>query len=65
MNIWKITISSEELGQYNEYYGIAKKATIAGEKALILAQQEVKHDKNFNNDELYVSEISFIAFKEF
>lgn len=64
MNIWKVTISGEGLGQYADYYGLAKKATIAGEKALALAQKETKADKNFD-DELYVSEISFVAFKEF
>ena len=64
MSIWKITISSETSGYYVDYHGVAKKATIAAEKALILAQKESKEDKNFN-DELYVSEISFVACKEF
>lgn len=64
MNFWKVTISGEESGHYNDYYGLAKKATVAGEKALALAQKEAKEDKNFG-DELYVSEISFVAFKEF
>ena len=64
MNIWKVTISGEETGQYADYYGLAKKATVAGEKALVVAQKETKEDKNFG-DELYVSEISFVAFKEF
>ncbi len=64
MFIWKITISGEENGNYSDYYGLAKKGTVAGKKALELAQKEVKEDKNFD-DELYVSEISFVALKEF
>lgn len=64
MNIWKVAISGEEIGLCGTYYGIAKKATIAGEKALKVAQEEIKVDKNFNN-ELYVSEINFVACKEF
>ena len=64
MNFWKITVSGEETGHYSDYHGLAKKAAVAGEKALILAQKEAKEDRNFD-DELYVSEISFVAFKEF
>lgn len=64
MNFWKVTISGEELGQYADYYGLAKKAKEAGEKALAVAQKEAKQDKNFD-DELYVSEISFVAYREF
>lgn len=64
MCIWKITISGEETGQYADYHGLAKKATVAAEKALIVAQKEAKGDRNFD-DELYVSEISFVAAREF
>lgn len=41
-----------------------KKASIAGEKALTYARKQAEKDKNFD-DELYVSEISFVAYKEF
>lgn len=65
MNIWKIFISGEETGLYNSYHGLAKKAMAAGEKALALAKKEVAEgDKNFD-DELYVSEITFVATREF
>ena len=64
MNIWKVTISGEETGWYADYHGLAKKATVAAEKALVVAQEEAKEDKNFD-DELYVSEISFVVFREF
>lgn len=64
MSIWKVTITEEDTGHYTEYYGVAKKATVAGEKALILAQKAAKNDKNFD-DELYVSGIARVAIKAF
>ena len=64
MNVWKITISEEDLGLFETYYGRSKKAKEAGEKALKLAQKQVMEDKNFDG-ELYVSEISFVAYLEF
>ena len=64
MNVWKVTISGEELGYFDEYHGKAEKGKEAGEKALEIAKEQSKEDKNFN-DELYVSEISFIAYLEF
>ena len=64
MNIWKITISGERSGQFDDYYGLAKKATVAAEKALVVANKDVHSDKSFD-DELYVSEISFVGWKQF
>lgn len=64
MNIWKISISGEESGHLDDYYGLAEKATGAGVLALQVARKQVEEDRNFD-DELYVSEITFIAFVEF
>ena len=64
MNIWKVTVSGEDIGQFDEYYGLAEKATVAAEKALIVAGKDAKSDKNFD-DELYVSEISYVGWKQF
>ena len=64
MNIWKITISREDIRQFDEYYGLAEKATTAAAKALKVATKDTESDKNFN-DELYVSEISYVGWKRF
>ena len=59
MNIWKITVSGEISGKLNEYYGCEEKATTAMAKALALAKKE------FTDDELYVSEVTFVSHKDF
>jgi len=64
MNVWKVAISGEEIGCFDTYHGLAETGKGAGDKALALAQKEAKEDKNFN-DELYTSEISFVACIEF
>ena len=64
MNIWKITISGEESGQFDDYYGLAEKATRAAKMALVVANKDAQSDKNFD-DELYVSEISYVGWKQF
>lgn len=65
MGIWKISVSAEVSGQFNEYYGCARTAKEAIVKGLALAKRDATENNLPSDDELYVSEVAFVSNKDF